>query len=130
MDDDINTPVAISHFLEIIHQVNIYCEINLVITYKTKNDMMCIIQDLGNILGLNILELYYQTKNLTAGKFGVGKLISQSLTTEQIEKEIEKRNQYRKNKKWKEADLIRQNLEDKGIILEDTERGVRWKKTN
>ena len=107
MDDDINTPIAISRFLEIIHQVNVYCETNLVITHKTKNNIMCFIQDLGNILGLNILELYSQTKG------------SSSLTAEQIEKEIEKRNQYRKNKKWEEADLIRQNLESIGIILED-----------
>ena len=41
---------------------------------------------------------------------------------------IEKRERARKNKEYKTADKIRNELKNKGIILEDTEKGARWKK--
>ena len=45
-----------------------------------------------------------------------------------IKKLIEKREDFRKQKKWEEADKIRANLKKQGIVLEDTEKGVRWKR--
>ncbi len=43
---------------------------------------------------------------------------------------IEKREQLRKEKKFAEADAIRQQLREKGIELLDTPDGARWKKKN
>jgi cysteinyl-tRNA synthetase len=37
------------------------------------------------------------------------------------------RNQARKERKWEEADRIRQNLMEKGILVEDTPGGTEWK---
>lgn len=45
-----------------------------------------------------------------------------------IEKLIEERQQARKDKNFKRADEIRDELLAKGIILEDTREGVKWKK--
>lgn len=45
-----------------------------------------------------------------------------------IEKLIEERQQARKGKNFKRADEIRDELIAKGIILEDTREGVKWKK--
>lgn len=44
-----------------------------------------------------------------------------------IEKMIELRNNYKKNKAYDKADYIRDSLKDEGIILEDTREGARWK---
>jgi cysteinyl-tRNA synthetase len=47
---------------------------------------------------------------------------------EGIEGLIEKRNQARKEKNWAEADRIRDELLDEGIVLEDTKEGTKWKR--
>ncbi len=41
---------------------------------------------------------------------------------------VEERETARKAKDWGTADKIRDQLKEKGIILEDTPHGVRWKK--
>jgi len=41
---------------------------------------------------------------------------------------IDIRQEARKRKDWATADRIRDGLKELGIILEDTPRGVRWKK--
>ena len=47
---------------------------------------------------------------------------------ENIEQLIQKREVARQNKDFVTADQIRNELKEKGIILEDTKTGVRWKK--
>ncbi len=47
---------------------------------------------------------------------------------EEIETLIEKRNEARRKKDFKSADLIRDQLQKQGIILEDSPGGTRWKK--
>jgi len=41
---------------------------------------------------------------------------------------IEDREEARKEKNWVKSDQIRDKLQEKGILLEDTPNGVRWKK--
>jgi len=50
------------------------------------------------------------------------------LIPSEIEVLIEKRQQARKKKDFAEADRIRAELKSRGILLEDTPQGVRWKK--
>ena len=54
------------------------------------------------------------------------------LSTEMVDKEImkliEERNEARKNRDFKRADEIRDMLKEKGIILEDTKDGTRFKR--
>jgi len=51
-------------------------------------------------------------------------------TKEEIETMIKERDNARKGKNFKEADRIRKLLSDKGIILEDTATGTKWKSVN
>ena len=47
---------------------------------------------------------------------------------EEIERLIEERQQARKEKNFARADEIRDQLAEKGILLEDTREGVKWKR--
>jgi cysteinyl-tRNA synthetase len=47
--------------------------------------------------------------------------------SDEIKKLIEQREEARKKKDFKKADSIRDELSKKGVILEDTREGVRWK---
>ena len=52
----------------------------------------------------------------------------EELLDEDIEKKIQERQEARKNRDFAKADAIRDELLEKGIILEDTREGVRWKR--
>jgi cysteinyl-tRNA synthetase len=51
-----------------------------------------------------------------------------AITEQEIEELIDQRNNARKARNFKRADEIRNELLDRGIILEDTKDGVRWKR--
>ncbi|MEM7819819.1 MAG: cysteine--tRNA ligase [Candidatus Aenigmatarchaeota archaeon] len=55
--------------------------------------------------------------------------IKEEKLTDEEKKLILEREEARKRKDYKRADEIRAQLRDKGIILEDTPEGVRWKKS-
>jgi cysteinyl-tRNA synthetase len=46
----------------------------------------------------------------------------------EIEDLIEERQKARKEKNWAMSDKIRDDLKAKGIVLEDTPQGVKWKR--
>ena len=50
-----------------------------------------------------------------------------SLSEIEISKKIEFRNKARKNKNYKEADIIRDELLDKGVLIEDKDGKTIWK---
>jgi len=47
-----------------------------------------------------------------------------------LDKLLELRTQFREQKMYDKADIIRDSLQETGIILEDTAEGVRWKLVN
>jgi cysteinyl-tRNA synthetase len=50
-----------------------------------------------------------------------------NLTEQAILRSVEERNLARKEKNWKRADDIRNDLLSKGVVLEDTPSGTIWK---
>ena len=52
----------------------------------------------------------------------------EEILPDEIERLIEERQDARKNRDFAKADQIRDALLDKGIVLEDTREGVRWKR--
>ena len=55
-------------------------------------------------------------------------LAQMSLTDAQIDTLVEERTQAKKTRNFARADAIRKELAEKGIILEDSKDGVRWKR--
>ena len=55
-------------------------------------------------------------------------LVRQGLTDEAIEALIAERTLAKKQRNFARADQIRNELAEKGVILEDSKDGVRWKR--
>jgi cysteinyl-tRNA synthetase len=55
-------------------------------------------------------------------------LATRELTDEQIQALIDERSQAKRSRNFARADQIRNDLAAKGIILEDSKDGVRWKR--
>jgi len=106
LDDDFNSSEAIAILFELANEIN-----------KTNSsELLILLKSLAQILGLLFKnpEDFLQGNNL---KDDVD-----------IELMIKKRNDAKKNKNFQEADDIRANLLEKGILLEDTPEGTIWRK--
>ena len=108
MDDDFNTPEAVAVLFELASEVN---------RTRTARDA-ALLRALGGVLGL--LERDPVTF-LQAGSGG-------ELTPAAIEALIAQRTAARKAKNFSEGDRIRQLLESKGVLLEDTASGTIWRR--
>ena len=107
MDDDFNSADAITAIFELVKTINTS------ITAESSYALMK--QALDNLLTLTgILGIVVEKK--------------EELLDEEIEQLIEERKQARKAKNFARADEIRQELLEKGIVLEDTREGVKWKR--
>ena len=70
----------------------------------------------------------YDTMKQLMDILGIDIKEQEMLLDEEIENLIEERQAARKAKNFARADEIRDLLTEKGIILEDTREGVRWKR--
>jgi cysteinyl-tRNA synthetase len=107
MDDDFNTRVAIAVLFDLA---------------KIKSDeSTSLLKNLGGVLGLLQLD---------PNDFVQGDVVIE-LTGNQLNIEVSQliatRNEAKKSKNFAEADRIRKELADAGIILEDTPQGTTWR---
>ncbi|QHQ63698.1 cysteine--tRNA ligase [Anaerocolumna sedimenticola] len=107
MDDDFNTADAIAAIFEIVKAANS--------KITSDNSKELIQKVLDKILTLSDILGIHAKKN-------------EELLDDEIEQLIQDRQNARKSKDFAKADEIRNLLLEKGIILEDTREGVRWKR--
>ena len=107
MEDDFNTADAISIIFEMVRLANS--------TVSSDNSK-------------EFIESVKGTIDVLCGVLGIETEKEEELLDEEIEKLIEERQQARKDRNFARADEIRNMLLEKGIILEDTREGVKWKK--
>jgi len=105
MDDDINTADAIAAIFELVRDVNTALADNASAALAT--ECLARVRELCDVLGL------------------IERKEAEVLDSE-IDEMIEKRQAARREKNFAEADRIRDELRDMGIILEDTPQGVKW----
>lgn len=107
MNDDFNTANAISVLFELAKDANRYLE-------NKQTDT-------------TVIDVFIELFEEITGVLGL-KLETEELLDEEIEQLIEERVQARKDRNFSRADEIRDLLDEKGIILEDTPQGTRWKR--
>ncbi len=106
MDDDLNTADAIASIFELVRDINT----NVVGKTPSKALVEGAISVFDELTG--VLGLVYNRKTETLDS--------------DVEALIEARTNARKEKNWAEADRIRDQLKEMGIVLEDTAQGVKW----
>jgi len=107
MEDDLNTADAVSVIFELIREIN--CKVNEKSNKRTLEAALDIFNELTRVLGIVVKK---QDKLLDV----------------EIEEMIERRQIARMQKDFKLSDVIRDELKEKGIVLEDTREGVKWKR--
>lgn len=108
LDDDFNTANAIASIFELCTDIN---------TALRDNNLSKEFLEKTNELYTELLTLFgFELKTEAAGD------------EEEIEELIAERTAAKKAKNYAEADRIRDELKAKGIILEDTPQGVKWKR--
>ncbi len=125
MDDDFNTPEAMAVLFDLANEVN-----------KTKSiEIASLLKNLATVVGLlqrdpnAFLQGEVTTINTNVGiaeASGFKAEIS-SITTD-VDSLIQARLDAKKSKNFAEADRIRKQLADAGIILEDTPQGTTWRR--
>jgi len=114
MDDDFNTPEALAVLFDLANQVN-----RLRDAGSTEVEAKAaVLKGLANVLGLleSDPERFLQSA------------ASDDESGEDIDALIEARNQARKDKDWAEADRIRDELDELGIVLEDKDGKTVWRR--
>ena len=107
MDDDFNTADAIASIFDLVKYCNTTADGNSSREYTEK--LLSVLQKLADVMGLIVNK-------------------KEEILDEDIEALIEERQAARKAKDFARADQIRDELAGKGIILEDTREGVKWKR--
>ncbi len=118
MNDDFNTPMALSVLFDLAHYIQRQLQQKNIENAKKAAIML---KYLGGILGILQQSAAEFCKQ---GLFLDKKL---QLTNKTIESLISKRNQARKIHDWQLADQIRQQLLTAGIILEDEKNNTKWR---
>ena len=107
MDDDLNTADALAAVFNLVK------DINIMLTNNPGKETVAAAKELFDEL-CEVLGLVYDRKA--------------ELLDKEIEELIEKRTEARKTKNFALADQIRDELKEKGIILEDSATGVKWRR--
>lgn len=107
MQDDFNTPDAITAVFEWVNEANMLLQAE-VVNRAELEAMLALFEEMNAVLRVYTEE--------------------QDELHADIEKLIQERAEARKAKDWARSDEIRDELADMGIVIEDTPQGVRWRR--
>jgi cysteinyl-tRNA synthetase len=108
LNSDFNTPLAISEFFRLIKLVN-QIAASEQLTYSIARISLPVLEQMIEVLGLKLPQVSQEEKK-------------------KINSLIEKRNLFRSQKKFQEADKIRKEISDMGIVLIDHKTKTLWMK--
>ncbi|NGZ78097.1 cysteine--tRNA ligase [Saccharibacillus alkalitolerans] len=108
MDDDFNTPDAVTAIFEWVNEAN-----------------RALREEVARKADLEALLEAFRKMN---GVLRIAAEPSAELLDEEVESLIAERAEARKAKNWSRSDEIRDLLAERGILLEDTPQGMRWRR--
>ena len=116
MDDDFNTPEALSSMFELAKEINRCRQTDA----KKANEAAANLKFLAGQLGL----LQHSPDEFLKA----GQIDGSGLSDSEIDEMIQQRTDARTNKDWAESDRIRDELKAQGIILEDAAGQTGWRR--
>ena len=118
MDDDFNTPEAMAVLFDLANEVN-----------KTKSAGTAgLLKALASVVGLLQRNPESFLKGLMSAQGSFESSFSIQPSDDEIDNLILERLDAKKNKRYAEADGIREKLSKLGIVLEDTPQGTTWRR--
>ncbi|MEJ8546533.1 cysteine--tRNA ligase [Brevibacillus borstelensis] len=108
MDDDLNTANAITVIYEVVKEANLYVR-HPNVGQEQVEQYLSLLVELTDVLGVQLEQ-------------------AEELLDSEVEALIEERTEARRSRNFARADEIRDLLSEKGILLEDTPQGVRWRR--
>jgi cysteinyl-tRNA synthetase len=109
MDDDLDIGTALASLFDFVREINNLLDANKVSKAEAA-EVGGLMMKIDQVLGV------------------IGKVEVEEVLPSDIDALVQKREEARKGKNWKEADALRAQLKAMGIVLEDTAQGVRWHK--
>ncbi|MFC4778078.1 cysteine--tRNA ligase [Paenibacillus sp. GCM10023252] len=117
MSDDFNTPDAITALFDLVSETNQYVS-RPEVTAAGLGKLITLFDEMDAVLGL----LPGVSSSASASES------STDFMDEEIDGLILERTEARASKNWARADEIRDLLTERGIVLEDTPQGIRWRR--
>jgi len=117
LDDDFNTAEALAVLFEITRELNSYKADN---NLSKAAELGAVLRELAGLLGL----LQDDPELFLKGVAGEGS----GLSDDEIDALIVARTNAKTEKNWAESDRIRDELQNQGIILEDSVSGTSWRR--
>jgi cysteinyl-tRNA synthetase len=109
LDDDLDIGTALASLFDFVREANNLLDVNAV-SKAEASEVGGLIMQFDAVLGV------------------IGEVPMEEALPAEVDALVQKREEARKAKNWKEADAIRAQLKSMGIVLEDTAQGVRWRK--
>jgi cysteinyl-tRNA synthetase len=109
LDDDLDIGIALASLFDFVREINNLLDAGMVSKTEAA-EVGGLMMRIDEVLGV------------------IGKVEVEEALPADIDALVQKREEARKAKNWKEADAIRTQLKAMGIVLEDTAQGVRWHK--
>ena len=114
MNDDLNTPIVISHLFDATRMINTVIDKKATISAEDLEELKSVF----HLFVFDILGLKAEAENNAAREEAYGKVVDMLL---------EQRMQAKANKDWATSDKIRDNLAALGFEVKDTKDGFTWK---
>lgn len=125
MDDDFNTPAAIANLHAIFKYANgILKAVKKDNRQKTANTLKAILDEVKD--AYKVIGFFTQEPEKFISELKIKYLNKLGIEENEILSKIEERKEAKKNKDYETADKIRSELDEKGIILNDTVNGTVW----
>ena len=114
MNDDLNTPIVISHLFNACHHINTVIDGKATISAEDIAEL----KEVFHLFAFDIMGLKEEDGNHSGREAAYGKVVDMLL---------EQRMKAKANKDWATSDLIRNELTKLGFEIKDTKDGFTWK---
>jgi cysteinyl-tRNA synthetase len=113
MDDDLNVAGGMAALFSFVRGANQILDRHPVLDPGERDDALALLESLDQVLGLFQVARESRTADPELEAW--------------VQERIEARNEARRDRDWSRADAIRDELSQRGVVLEDGPQGTRWK---